>query len=80
LGLSGGVRFPHFRQSIYGEEKLKKIENNDNRKYQACLENKIELCILDTSSSKKFKPERDIKYLNIIKSIIEEKINKIDKY
>jgi hypothetical protein len=67
-------------EPIYGEEKLKKIENNDNRKYQACLENKIELCILDTSSSKKFKPERDIKYLNIIKSIIEEKINKIDKY
>jgi hypothetical protein len=61
-------------EPIYGDEKLKKIENNDNRKYQACLENKIELCILDTSSSKKFKPERDIKYLNIIKSIIENKI------
>jgi hypothetical protein len=67
-------------EPIYGYDKLKKVENNDNRKYQACLENKIELCIIDTSSSKKFKPERDIKYLNIIKDIIEKKINKIDEY
>ena len=60
-------------EPIYGEEKLKSIKNNDNRKYQACLENKIELCIIDVSSSKHFKPERDKKYLDIIESIITQK-------
>jgi hypothetical protein len=36
-----------------------------------CLENGIELCIIDTSSSKHFKPERDKKYLDIITKIID---------
>lgn len=57
-----------------GDKKLEQVQNNDNRKFQACLEKKIELCILDTSSSKNFKPVRDVKYLNIIKNIIEQKM------
>jgi hypothetical protein len=60
-------------EAIYGEDKLNKIRNNDSRKYQACFENKIELCIIDVSGSKNFKPERDKKYLDIIISIIELK-------
>lgn len=63
-------------EAIYGEDKLEKIQNNDNRKFAACLEKGIELCIIDSSSSVHFKPERDIKYLNIIKSIIEQNLPK----
>jgi hypothetical protein len=61
-------------ESIYGDRKLEQVKSNDNRKFQACLENKIELCIIDSSGSKKFKPERDRKYLDIIESIINNKI------
>lgn len=61
-------------EPIYGEDKLKNIKNNDDRKFQACLEKNIELCIIDTSSAKVFKPERDRKYLDIVKKIINNKI------
>jgi hypothetical protein len=60
-------------EPIYGEKKLESIKNNDDRKFQACLEQGIEFCIIDTSGSKKFKPERDKKYLDIIYSIIDNK-------
>lgn len=62
-------------EPIYGEEKLNKTQINDKRKFQACLEQQIELCIIDTSMAKKFKPERDKKYLEIIFSIIDNKLN-----
>lgn len=57
-------------EPIYGPEKLDKIKNNDNRKFQACLENKIELCIIDTSSLKYFKPNIAKVFLEIIENII----------
>jgi len=60
-------------EPIFGEYKLNQVKNNDDRKFQACLEKKIELCILDVSGSKHFKPERDKKYLDIIENIIERK-------
>lgn len=62
-------------EPIYGIDKLEKIKNNDNRKLQACIEKKIEFCILDISGSKHFKPERDKKYLDIVRNIILDKIN-----
>jgi hypothetical protein len=61
-------------EAIYGEKKLEQIINNDNRKIQACVERGIECCIIDTSNSKNFKPERDKKYLDIIENIIENKL------
>lgn len=61
-------------EPIYGKEKLENIKNNDERKFQACLEKNIEFCTIDTSNSKKFKPERDKKYLEIIKNIINNKM------
>lgn len=61
-------------EAIYGDDKLNSIKNNDRIKFQSCLNNKIELCIINTTESKHFKPERDIKYLNIIENIIDEKI------
>jgi hypothetical protein len=65
-------------EPIYGEEKLKQIENNDNRKFQACLEQGISLCIIDTSKVNYFK-EKNIKpFLQIIKNIIDNKLSRND--
>ena len=61
-------------EPIFGDKKLEQTINNDNRKFQACLENGIEFCIIDTSGSKKFKPERDKKYLDIIENILKIKM------
>lgn len=61
-------------EPIYGSDKLNQIKNNDSRKYQACLEKNIELCIIDTSGLKYFKPEKCQKYLDIITNIINTKI------
>lgn len=61
-------------EPIYGNERLQKIQNNDNRKFQACLEHGIELCIIDTSHQKYFKETTSKKYLDIIISIIVRKV------
>ena len=61
-------------EPIYGEEKLKQIQNNDNRKFQACLENNIELCIINTSNFSYFKKDKANIFLNIITNIINSKI------
>lgn len=60
-------------EPIHGQEKLNQIQNNDNRKFQACIEHNIELCIIDTSRLTYFKESNALLYLNIIKSIITNK-------
>ena len=60
-------------EPIYSEEKLKKTQNNDKRKFQACLEKQIELCIIDVSKIKYFKENTSIPILEIIKPIIDKK-------
>lgn len=60
-------------EPIYGHEKLQQIQNNDDRKFQACLEKEISLCIIDTSSLKYFKLKNIEKYKNIIFELIEKK-------
>lgn len=57
-------------EPIYGENRLIKIQNNDNRKFQACLEHNIELCIIDTSHLKNFKENKAKEFLTIISNII----------
>lgn len=57
-------------EPIYGDNKLNQIKNNDNRKFQACLESNIELCIIDTSSFKHFKENKAKEFLTIISNII----------
>lgn len=57
-------------EPIYGKDKLDQIQNNDNRKFAACIENNISLCIIDTSKLTYFKPTNAQKYLDIITSII----------
>jgi hypothetical protein len=61
-------------EPIYGSEKLSKIQNNDTRKFQACLEKQIELCIIDTHNIKYSKHERDMKLFQIISDIIVSKL------
>jgi len=61
-------------EPIFGKERLEKTKNNDERKFQACLERGIELCILDSSKMKKFKESLGEPYLKIIKDIIDKKI------
>lgn len=63
-------------EPIYGTEQLQKIKNNDNRKFQACLERSIELCILDVSRVKHFTEKRGRVYLDIICAQINNKIGR----
>ena len=62
-------------EPIFGEDKLNQIQSNDKNKYQLCLENKIDLCIIDTSQQKYVKPSTSQKYLDIILQIIKERLN-----
>lgn len=60
-------------EPIFGNEKLDSIQKNDKRKYQACLEHGIELCIIDTAAFKHFKPLKAQRYLDIVLEILEHK-------
>lgn len=62
-------------EPIYGNDKLSQIQNNDSRKFQACIEHGIELCIIDTSHIKHFTKTRGDKILEIIVKIINIKLN-----
>ena len=64
-------------EPIYGPEKLNKIQNNDNRKFQACLEQGIELCIIDTSWIKYNTLPRMNKILDIVEDVIKKSSSNI---
>lgn len=61
-------------EPIFGIDKLQKIQNNDNNKFLACIEHKIDLCIIDASTLKYWKPANAKKYLDIAVNIIEERL------
>lgn len=58
-------------EPIFGEEKLKSTKNNDNKKLQLCSEKNIKLYVIDTSKQSYFRESSSIKFLQIIKSIID---------
>jgi len=60
-------------EPIHGPEKLAAIQTNDHRKFQACLEKGIELCIIDTSGFKYFKNDKAKCYFDIIRKVIDSK-------
>lgn len=60
-------------EPIHGTDKLSQIKNNDQRKFQACIEHNIELVIMDVSGLKYFKENNCQKYLDIIVKIISNK-------
>jgi len=62
-------------EPIYGPEKLQQIQNNDDRKFQACIEHNISLCIIDSSKQKYFKESTSTKYLDIITTLINKNLN-----
>ncbi|MBD1937595.1 hypothetical protein [Microcoleus sp. FACHB-68] len=59
---------------IYGKDKLSQIQNNDQIKFQACLEKGIDLCVIDTSSVIYLKIDKAQKYLQIVTQVIENKL------
>ena len=61
-------------EPVFGPEKLTQIQNNDNRKFQACIEREIELCIIDSSKDKYFKEKTAKPFLDIIVKIINDKL------
>lgn len=65
-------------EPIFSKEKLDNIQNNDNRKMQACYEKQIELCIIDVSKQKYFKEQTCLPFLKIIQDIILLKFSKIE--
>lgn len=65
-------------EPIFSLDKLSKIQNNDRRKFQACLERGIELCIIDTCRLSYFKESNAIPYLDIIRDIIRNKLEPVE--
>jgi hypothetical protein len=61
-------------EPIFGINKLDQIRNNDISKSKACIDNRIDLCIIDTSDQKYVKPSTSQKYLDIIIKIINERL------
>ena len=61
-------------EPIFGEDKLNQIQENDNKKLQACIENKIELYVINTSQQKRFKESNSQKYLNFITHLVTSKL------
>ena len=59
-------------EPIYGSDKLNRIQENDNNKFQLCQQKNISLCIIDTSSQKYFKEKSSITFLNLIRNIIDD--------
>lgn len=65
-------------EPIFGEQRLKYAKTNDQRKFQACIENKIELCIINTSKlTGKFTENKSEPYLKIVTDLINLKLQSI---
>lgn len=61
-------------EPIFGVDKLTQMQNNDQRKFQACIEKNISLCIIDTSKQTYFKKNTSENFLKIITTIINDKL------
>lgn len=64
-------------EPVFGKDKLQQIQENDNNKFQKCIQNNISLCIIDTSSQKYFKEQTSQKFLNIITEIIDKNLQQL---
>ena len=59
---------------VFGDDKLKVIEDRDLRKISECVVKEIDLVVIDTSGSKNFDKIKDKKYLDYIIYRINEKL------
>jgi hypothetical protein len=61
-------------EPIHGDDCLNRVKNNDNRKFAACIEAKISLCIIDVSSQRNYSDKANERYFTIIKDIVIENL------
>ncbi len=61
-------------EPIFGKDKLDKTRKTDSSKSKACIDNEIDLCVIDTTGQKYFKPKTSQKYLNILVEVINGRI------
>lgn len=66
-------------EPIYGAEQLARVQTNDRRKFQACLERGIEFCTIDTSKVKQFSGKTSAPFLKIVTDLIDMKLNACPK-
>jgi hypothetical protein len=60
----------HF-EPIYGNYKLAQIQTNDDKKFFLCIQNQINLAIIDSSSCKYLNKTSKEKYWNIVKELLD---------
>lgn len=77
ISLAFELNGPTHYEPIYGEDKLQYIQNNDQRKFQACLERKIELCIIDTSKMNNVRPKHMQWVLDVITNLVNQKLSSL---
>lgn len=61
-------------EDVFGVERLEHTQNKDRTKYQRCIEKKISLCVIDTTSMKYFKEDKASKFLNIVTDVLDERL------
>jgi hypothetical protein len=71
LGLAFELNGIYHYEPIHGERKLASIQSNDYRKFAACAEKGISLCVIDVSTMTYFKPAKGQRFLEIITNIVE---------
>jgi len=59
-------------EPVFGDEKLNKIQSNDDRKFTACKTAGISLCVIDSSGQRRVTNKSSQKYLDIIHQIIKK--------
>lgn len=74
LQLAFELNGPVHYEPIFGPESLNKTQNRDQKKFHLCVEKRIDLCVIDTSSQKYFKESTSQPYLDIIVNIIDKRI------
>jgi len=64
-------------EPVFGQGKLDRIRSNDERKFAACTEKGIGLCVLDVSKISYFKERTAQPFLNIIERIIRQTVSPV---
>lgn len=59
-------------EPIYGDDKLNKIQNNDQQKFKSCIEKEIELCIIDSSKCKYLTSVIKKEFWEIVRGVIKK--------
>ncbi len=67
-------------EPVFGQPKLDSVRDNDRRKFAACHEKGIGLCVIDVSTMKRFTEHRATEYLRIVTRIADEAINASSAY